>query len=414
MTLEAKFEALEAQLTDQQTAIVNALDSILTALGAPPPTATVTLADTLAMMVALNNNLIGMAIANGSFYAAVLEQLAQLSTNTDLMITNNSLNAQRTIAAILSTYCPCPTGADLLPLPLDVTPTTLADEAKCRRIQFYLALFLNWLGKIANYGGAGAFITGDIIGTLLGLAAAEAGIVATGAEVGTVLGPPGVVIGAIVGLIVGAVGIFGASVLTDYYNQFLAAPVQTALLSALFSATNADEGNAAFQAVIGANFSPIPAGIINALWWAQWNNDIYSGTPVVDDSAFDGSICVLVSEGFPPTVGCVTFESETCTYTNDQVIQNIVWPGGGTISPTSASGAAEDLICDKAVFGHTPINNLWISVTGICRVFWQATGFPNWLLENQTMQLPATGGDYYTAVSEGDPFSITLCVDEPV
>jgi hypothetical protein len=412
MALEDKFTELQALMADQQTAIVNALDSILTALGAPPPTATVTLADTLAMMVALNNNVIGMAIANGSYHAAVLEALAQLNTNTDLMITNNSLNAQRTIAAVLSTYCPCPTGADLLPLPLDVTPTTLADEAKCKRIQFYLALFLNWLGKIANYGGAGAFITGDIIGTLLGLAAAEAGIVATGAEVGTVLGPPGVVIGAIVGLIVGAVGIFGASVLTDYYNQFLAAPVQTALLNALFCATNADEGNTAFQGVIADNFSPIPAGIINALWWAQWNNDIYSGSPTVDDSAYNGTICVC-DETFPPTEGCVTFMSETATYTNGQVIQNIVWPGGGTISPTSASGAAEDLVCDKAVFGHTPINNLWITVTGICRVFWDATGFPNWLLENQTMQLPATGGDYYTAVSEGDPFSVTLCVDEP-
>jgi hypothetical protein len=178
ISLETKFETLETQLATQHTAIGNALDSILTAMGAPPPTATITLATISTQLTALNNNLIGIAIANGSFHSALLSalidmQAAQLVqhnalmdtlsliyTNTDIIITNNSLNAQRTIAAIYATFCECATDTPLLAPPLDVTPTSLVDEAKCRRIQFYLSVFGNWLNAIANYGNAGAAITG--------------------------------------------------------------------------------------------------------------------------------------------------------------------------------------------------------------------------------------------------------------
>lgn len=322
--LTTRFGAFETQTATQHTAIANKLDAILAAMGAPPPTATVTLGDVATLLNAINNNLIGLAIANGSFHTALLEAISnlsidnnsllpvleQISTNTDTIINNNSLNAQRMIAATLALYCQCGDGTTappLFPPPLNITPTTLVDEAKCRRIQFYLNLFLVFLGKVGNYGGAGAFITGDIIGTLLGLAAAEAGLVATGAEVGSALGPPGAVVGAVVTLIVGAIGILGASVLSDYYAQYAAAPVQSALLAALYNAMDAGEGSAALHGIIGATFEPIPAGIINALWWASWLNDIYADTPVVDDSAFDGSICGTLGEVVPP---CVTISSE--------------------------------------------------------------------------------------------------------
>lgn len=303
MTLNDKFLSFEEQITNNHTELVNKIDALLTALGAPPPTATVTLADAVTALTAINNNLIGMAVANGVFYNALLNkqddilvQLAQLNTNTDLLITNSSLNAQRLLSAIFSTICPCETDAPVLAPPLDTTPTTLVDDAKCRRIQFYLALFSLWLNKIANYGSSAGFITGDVLGTLLSGAAAEMGLVATGAEVGAVGGIPGVVVGALVGLIVGAIAAFGGSVLSDYAEQYSAEVLQHDLLIAMYAATTADAGYEAFQSVIQANFAAIPAGIINALLWTQWTNDIYGDTPVVDDSAFDGSICAPPDE----------------------------------------------------------------------------------------------------------------------
>jgi hypothetical protein len=289
--LETKFETLEAQLATQHTAIGNALDSILTAMGAPPPTATVTLGDTLAMMVALNNNLIGMAIADGSFHTALLEKLDILAVNTDLIITNNSLNAQRVLMAILSTACACPTDTPFIGPPLDVTPTTLADEAKCRRIQYYLSIFGALIDGIANYAGAGAMVTSATITELLYAAAVGGGLV--GGEVGAVGGPPGIVVGAIVGIIGALIGSLGSSYLFTMSAQWHQSPLPDQLLSALYDADSADTGATAFYAVINASdvlnapFKPL----INALFWNGWANDIYALVPVVDDSAFDGTIC---------------------------------------------------------------------------------------------------------------------------
>jgi hypothetical protein len=310
--LETKFETLEAQLATQHEAIGNALDALLSALGVPPPTATVTLGDIAELMTAINNNLIGIAIANGSFHSAMLDLLGLINVNTDTIITNNSLNAQRTIAAIYETFCACATDTPLLAPPMDVTPTTLVDQAKCRRIQFYLSVFGQWLNKIANYGASGAAITGGTIATLLAVVAADAGIVATGAEVGAVGGPPGMIIGAVVGLIAVAAYTFGGSILIDYAAQFNDPTMQDNLLQALYAADNAESGYGAFKTVILANMDAIPAEIIYTLWWSAWSNDIYSGVPTVDDSAFDGTICIPL---FHEITTCTTYYSSVYTNT---------------------------------------------------------------------------------------------------
>lgn len=322
-TLEEKFEALETQLSDQQTAIINALDSILTALGAPPPGPTTTLDDVITALTQTNTILNGIREDNGTFYAAMLDVSGLINTNTDTIITNNSLNAQKFIAAILSTACACPTDAPLLAPPTDVTPTSLVDEAKCRRIQFYLSVFGDWLTKIANYGSATGFVTGAAIDVLLANAITAAGIVATGAEVGAAGGPPGIVIGAVVSLIVLAISVYGGSVLVDYANQFNAPTMQHALLEAMFAATNADEGYTAFKTTILAHMDAIPAQIIYTLWWSAWSNDVYSGVPTVDDSAFDGSICVprLID-----ITTCTTYTAESITTSGHTYYAVIVPP----------------------------------------------------------------------------------------
>lgn len=302
--LTDKFTTLESQLTTQQTEIMNVLEAILVALGGPPPTGVVTLADTNLVLTSINDNLIGMRGENVDFYAALLDSVGQINTNTDTIINNNSLNAQRLISAIYATFCDCVTDAPLLAPPIDVTPTELVDEAKCRRIQFYLSVFGNWLNKIANYGASGAAITSGTLSTLLAIATADAGIIATGAEVGAAGGIPGIIVGAVVGLIAVVAYTLGGSILIDYANQFNDPTLRDNMVQAMYAATNADEGYTAFKSTLLAGMDTIPAEIMYTLWWSAWSNDVYSGSPEVDDSAFDGSICVPEEED-----GCVDIDS---------------------------------------------------------------------------------------------------------
>lgn len=329
--LEAKFEALEAQLAAQAVLVNNSLDAIIEALGGVPPTPTTTLADVYSLLTTINSNISAAKSADSTFYAAMIDIASLIMGNTETMINNNSLNTQRLLAAILSTACPCTTTAPPLPPPLSVTPTPLVNDAKCRRIQFYLSVFSTWLFDIANYGSTGAMVTGGILFELLSSAELAAGLVIAGGEAGTIGGIPGAVVGAIIGLIVAAIYTFGGTQLVNWANDFTGAPVQSALLAALYAASNADEGQTAFQGVVSANFSAIPAGIINALWWSAWSNDLYSDTPVVNDSAFDGTICA---------------PAETCTWitTGNRASVNIFFDRTG---PWDDIGSGEQ--CDVTI-----------------------------------------------------------------
>lgn len=303
--LSGKFASFEEQSATQHTELMNALNSIAYALGAPPTTPTITLADVVTAINTLSDTLSAMYTADGNYYVSSLNTLDLINISLDTTLNNNSLNAQRIIAAIYATFCECNTDIPLLGPPLDVTPTTVVDEAKCRRIQFYLSVFGNWLNKIANYGASGAAITGGTLQALLLAAAADAGILATGVEVGAAAGPPGIVIGAVIALLTIGVYTFGGSYLIDYANQFNDPTLRDNMVQAMYAATNADEGYTAFKTTLLATIGGAAGEVIYTLWWSAWSNDIYSGTPEVDDSAFDGSICA------PAETNCATVESDS-------------------------------------------------------------------------------------------------------
>ncbi len=392
-TLEEKFEALESLLGTQNTAINTALDSILTALGAIPSTATTTLDDIATMLSSLNDVLGAMLDYNNGFYAANLEQLGLINTNTDTIITNNSLNAQRTIAAIYATFCDCATDTPLEAPIMDVTPTSLEDEAKCRRIQFYLSVFGNWLNKIANYGASGAAVTGGTLATLLAVAAADAGIVATGVEIGAAGGPPGIVIGAVVGLIAVAAYTFGGSVLIDYANQFADATLRDNMVAAMFAATNADEGYTAFKTTLLAGMDSIPAQLIYTLWWSAWSNDVYSGSPTVDDSAFDGTICG------GDTGDC--FDVESVTFSGQQYVPFHTISGFEAVLGTDDIYSLDNSFhfSGEMLTGSTTVKFVHYNVGG------STTGDQNFPGENA----PAAGRVYVTC-ADGVPFTCRICI----
>ncbi len=326
--LSAKFTDLESLLTTQHGIIAADLTAILAALGAPPPGDLITLDDISAQLTTLNTNVLAIASDNSAFYSTMTDGFSLLLTNIDTMLNNNSANTQALLSAIYATSCACPTPTAVLPLPIDITPTDLVDEAKCRRIQFYLSVFGSWLTKIANYGSGAGYVTGDVIAALLAAATAEAGIVATGAEVGAVAGPPGLVVGAVVGLIAGAIFTLGASVLVDYATQFNDPILRNSMVMAMFAATNADEGYTAFKTTLLASMSTIPAEIIYTLWWTAWSNDVYSGSPTVDDSAFDGTICTESSECPTAASAAVDF------YVNGHFTETRHYAAFDSLSPT--------------------------------------------------------------------------------
>jgi hypothetical protein len=294
--LNTKFGTLEAQLTAQHSELLAAIGSIAFALGAPPTAPTITLATVSSQLTAINNNLIGIAIANGSFHSALLSTLGQININSDTLINNSSLNAQRLLQAILSTACACPSDTPFIGPPLDVTPTALVDDDKCRRIQYFLSIFGAMIDGIANYGGTGAMVTAATITEILYASALAGGLV--GGEVGAVGGPPGIVVGAIVGILGALIGALGSSYIFQMGSQWHQSPLPEQLLAALYAADSADAGATAFYAVVNASdvlnapYKPL----INALFWNGWANDMYGATPVVDDSAFDGSICAPTAD----------------------------------------------------------------------------------------------------------------------
>jgi hypothetical protein len=329
--LANKFATFESQVSTQHTELMEALNSIAFALGAPPTTPTTTLADLSTQLNALIDGIALIYSANTTYHASTLALLGQINTNTDLMLTNNSLNAQRLLTAILATACACPSDVPFIGPPLDVTPTDLVDEDKCRRIQYYLSIFSALIDGIANYGGTGAMVTSAVLTEIL--YAAVVGGALVGGEVGAVGGPPGIVVGAIVGIIGALIGALGSSYIFQMSAQWHQSPLPEQLLAALYAADSADAGANAFYAVINASdvlnnpYKPL----INALFWNGWANDMYSATPVVDDSAFDGSICL-------PDSPCQTLTSTPTTFGNDGTGEAIIWP-----SPIEASD-------------HTPAN----------------------------------------------------------
>ena len=272
--LAAKFSDLEIQIGNNHTAISNALTAIIDALGGVPPTTTTTLADIATLLGSLGTDLDTVLTDNSTYYAASLDVLGLINTNLDTMVSNNSLNTQRLLAALYATFCDCATETPLISAPLDVTTTSLVDEAKCRRIQFYLSVFGEWLNQIANYGSSGAAVTGGTLAVLLQSVVTSAGIVATGVEVGAAGGPPGIVIGAVVALITIAVYTFGGSYLIDIANQFNDPTLRDNMVQAMFAATNADEGYTAFKTTLLASISGAAGEVIYTLWWSAWSNDV--------------------------------------------------------------------------------------------------------------------------------------------
>lgn len=309
--LSGKFSSFEDQISSNHTEIMNALDTIATALGAPPPGPTTTLADVVTAIEAGNTILAGIR-------SDMNTKLDAIFNTVDTINNNASLNAQRLLSVLLQTACPCDSDVPILPPDLGTTPTSADDIAKCQRIQYFIDLYRSWVVNVAAAIGNSGNISSFQINNLMQLTLGDVGI-STGELKG---GMPTSIRDGLVGQIGTAIAASSASAInTGLFTAITTTANLEALRQALYGVTNASAGKAAADSAIdGLGLDPLIAGILKSMFYASWPNDIYSDVPIVDASAYDGEVCA------PPSEGCTTLIDATYSG-NNEVLHIEEWSG---------------------------------------------------------------------------------------
>jgi hypothetical protein len=290
--LEHKFEALESQLSTQHTAIGNALNSILAALGAPPPTATTTLADISTQLSALNDTLAGIISDNRDFYASNLDVLGLINTNLDTMLNNNSLNTQRLLIAIAANDpCKVCDVVPLLPPPLDVTPQTV-DQDHCKRMQALIYSLERLTVKLDALSSFGVGFSPTVIRDAFSEVITELGVV--GELEYPSLGEVAQIAGAAAAYVVS--NIFSSNSLPA---NFLS--IKDQLLVVLYDTNSASAGQSAYRSFLDG--SGLPSAVVQlfkAMAYTSLFNLYYDSSNTLDLSGYDGTICA------PSEIVCAT------------------------------------------------------------------------------------------------------------
>lgn len=223
---------------------------ILTALGVPPETPTVTLADVLTAINATNAKLDTLLLTSGNMLAntnVINTHVAELTDlynqwyvdyfsgdGTKQLLENISYGTMDVRAAILATACACNTEGPILPTPPDVTPfPTEEEQLKCKRAQRFVDWFeTDVLDLLRDTYSAGGFIGLAAMGVIL-----EGAMVALLPETAGIALIPAVAIGSLVALF-SNIGSNTADGLVENY----AIPARKAILmQAIFNGSNADE-----------------------------------------------------------------------------------------------------------------------------------------------------------------------------
>lgn len=308
--LNTTLDQLITQLVNQHTATSNKLDAILSALGAPPPTQTVTLQNVVDAITALNTNittfrgeqdaqqtvLLGaVASLNQQFTSFRQEQIAwrnfQQGQLGNMLAAISSLidEATRTTNAVYATACPC-NGQTVLPPELGTTPLPSEQQQEhCRRVQWMLDEYFNvWIPRIRD----GVRVVNGV-GTAVVLTA----LLATG--IGAI--PSALISGSAV-----AVNAAWNAGVDGMVNQ-ATAPRRVLLRQALYAADSPAAAATAWANTIDS-MSEVPQAyrdVWKSLIWSSWFNDLFDQTKTPANSGgawntagYDGSVCA------PPTGNC--------------------------------------------------------------------------------------------------------------
>lgn len=263
-----------------------------------------------------------------SEHTAVMGALANLqaaldlvASNTDLALENNAANTKALLAAIgQSAACfPCPTPTIVVP-PIDTT-TNPIDEEHCKRSQWIVATIHRLLD---NFDTLQSF---NVVGTFGVLNDAIAEIVAAIAAGDTIPLPSFPETIQLVGTYVSYAGeraFSGVGLITQF------APLEDALISAIYASGDAASAKAAYNAVIDGSGVSTAAGFLfkavayNALW-------SYALDPATDPdlSAFDGAVCSF------PSGTCFTLDLHTTSIVGGGATVDAVTEAFGPFTPVA-------------------------------------------------------------------------------
>jgi hypothetical protein len=393
--LTGKFTTLEAQLSSQHTEVINGLNSILAALGAPPSGPVTTLDDVITAIGQTNSLLTAIHTDMNSYLLGIFNTL-------DTMNNNASLNAQRLFTFLLQTTCPCDTTVPLLPPDLSTTPISATDAAKCQRIQYFIDLFRSWVITTAVFIGDNGSISSYEINVLLASTLADVSIT-TGQLYG---GMPTTTRDGIISLITQAIATLGASAVNGgLFDAINDTANLNAMRQALYGADNASAGRTALIDALEPLISEPFFGIIVSMFYSAWPNDIYSDVPAVDASGYDGTICAPASE-------CITLDSSGISFTppgEPPTQQGIIWPSSFETAANTAPGQSFVASANVFLIGNWAGGTLVTDTTATTVYVIMGGDTPNnALVPGVTYTLPTTA---FVRISSGNttPFTVTFC-----
>lgn len=322
--LANKFATFEEQVATQHTEVMEALNGIAFAIGAPPTTPTTNLSDIATMLTSIDFILASLVTAQLDQSTALLDVLGQINTTIDTMNSNNSLNAQRLLIAIAAND-PCKP-CDIVPIeppPIDITPQ-LVDESHCKRMQALIYALRRLTVKLDVLSSFGLGFSPTVIRDAITEIITELGV--TGLLEYPSLGEVAQIAGAGAAYVVS--NIFGGGSLP---GAFLS--IEDALLPALYAADNASAGQAAYRSVLsGSSLSTPIVHLFEAMAYTSIFNLYYDSTIELDVSGYDGTICAPEEPAFE----CTTIASQVIGVTGYGSRNAIAWP-----SPFPSSNADE-------------------------------------------------------------------------
>lgn len=259
------------------------------------------MSDLSAKFSALEEQLASQAATMGAYVDTVEAKLQSVLDNLDTITINNAANTKALLAAIgQSGACfPCPTPSIVVP-PVDTTINPVNSE-RCQRSQAFIATIheiLAAMDTLQSFNVVGTFsVLNDAISEVIsGISAGD-----------TVPLPSFPETVNIVGDYISYAGerLFSGLSLIEQFS-----PIESALITAMFNSTTAEEAKSAYDGVIGASDATNGAKL---LFSAVAYNALYSyffdpGT-TPDLSAFDGAICGIAE-------GCMLINSIAVTATD--------------------------------------------------------------------------------------------------
>lgn len=320
--VNSTLDEIKAQLSTQHDAIVAKLDAIATAIGAPPPSGTITLADISTLIQGTNTRLDTLITAIGTLNttATTIANASSLTSGRVLPLTDMATNLITLLSAIqdfatryegasgteqllenvqfgirdlrttmIANSCCLPSGIPALDPPIDTTPfPTSEQQLKCKRAQRFIDWFENTLlDTVVNTYSTLGVMSVAIIAALLVEAAAT--LLPAFEAVSAISG------GSISAIAAGLSNIQGATI-GQLKSQFGNQGLKNELRQAIYNADSASEARDAWMEVISSHteiFSPIRA-IWNALSIPVWFNQLFDPNSNINVEGYDGTICAGV------------------------------------------------------------------------------------------------------------------------